>query len=155
HCIPHGCAATGIDSCEGLFEFFDVVGEIFIVRVIEEGLVVEVYNEYFVVLVRILDQRQRSSFDLGTLITHAAAIVDNQAERDWHVLASKRANRLLDAVLENRKSGLREIRYQVPALIQYSRMEHDKTRIRRERSKLVLLLSRRLLGLLPAQGVNG
>ena len=108
--VPHGRAAARIDARQRLFHFLDVVGEVFAVRVVEEGFVVEVDDEDFVVCGWILDQRQRRRFHLGALVAHAAAVVDDQPHRHRHILALEALDRLRDAVLVDREKRSAEDR---------------------------------------------
>ena len=77
-------------------------------------------------------------FHLLALVPHAAAVIDDQSERDRNVLAPECLKRLLDVVLENFKSGPRQIREQPPILVNDARMKYHQARVGPE--GLVLLL---------------
>jgi hypothetical protein len=75
----------------------------------------------------------------GALIAHAVAIVDNQPERNWNILAAEGPDLLLNSVFKHGECFARKVRYETPMLIHDCRMEDYKSRVRVEHSTLFIL----------------
>ena len=80
-----------------------------------------------------LHQIERGGLHLLAFVAHAAAIVDDDAERNRHVLAAEDLDRLLHAVLKNLEGFLLKVRNQFAVLIENADRQHHQARIGSER----------------------
>ena len=128
--VPHGGAAARIDARERLFQFLEVAGEVFAVRQIEKGFVIEIDDEGLVFGIGILGQRQTGGFHFGALVPHAAAVVDNQPQRNRDIFAMEARDLLHHPILVNRESLLGKRGHQVAVPIHHRGGADHQTRIR-------------------------
>ena len=77
-------------------------------RHVDARLVVEVEDEDLVLRIRRARERQRRRLDLRPQRPHAAAVVDQQSERDRNVVAPEERDRLPLAVLVDRERAALE-----------------------------------------------
>ena len=89
----------------------------------------EIDDEYFVLRIGGPHQIKSCCRYLGSLIAHAAAIVDHNTERDRHVFTAEKLDLLFNAVFEHFESGLRKIRHQLSAAVGHAGMHYNQTRI--------------------------
>ena len=150
--VPHGGAAARIDVRKRLLHFGDVVGEVLTVGQVEVSVVVEIDDENLVVPVGGLDQSQRRRRHLGPLVAHAAAVIDNQPQRNRHVLPLEHLDSLRHAVFGNRKSRLGKVRHQMAGLVHHRRMTHHQARVGAEHHARVLRAGRNRGFLLAERG---
>ena len=81
------------------------------------GVSLKLTTKTFVVFVRCQHQIERGLFHLLALLPHAAAVIDNQAQRNRHVFALEQRDVLRLAVLKNREGGFRQVGHQMAVLI--------------------------------------
>ncbi len=111
--VVKGGAASRIDAIERVLEFVDVAGEI--ANGIEVEVVVEIDDEGLVLRIAHFHKCERSGADLGDLVAHAAAIVDDQAQADGNVFLAEDRELLLDLVLEDAEVFLLQARNELAA----------------------------------------
>ncbi len=100
----------------------------------------------FVVFVRCHHQVERGLFHLLALLAHAAAVVDDQAQRNRHVFALEHDDGLRLAVFVNREGRFRQIGYQMAGLIDHRGGADDARVSRTETSPIAVVLRRLRLG---------
>ncbi len=99
--VKESGATAGIDALERFFQLRDTAGEILVEIKIE--VIVEVDDEGFVLRIAGLHESDSGFVDTGTLVAHAAAIVDHQPHADGNVLALEDGKFLFDFVFEDAK----------------------------------------------------
>ena len=124
HGVVEGGAAAGVDALEGVFHFGDVVGEI--VNRVQIEVVVEIDDEGFVLRIAGLYQGQSGGVHLGTLVSHAAAIVDHQAHAHGHVFLAEHRNFLFDFVFQHAELVLLKSRDELAAIIDHGNVQDDE-----------------------------
>ncbi len=120
-------AATRVNTFECRFHFIQVARKI--VLGIEVVVVVEIDDETLIRRIRCLHERERGGVHLGTLVPHAAAIVDNQSEADRHVFLFKDGKFLLDLIFQHAEVFLLQARNKNTAVIQHGRMQDHQVNL--------------------------
>ena len=103
-----------------LFHLLDIVRH----RYVQVEVVVEVYDEDFVVPVRALHQGDGGRFHLFPLVAHTAAVVDDETQRDGNVFTQKGADGLLVLVLKNGEIVLVKTRDQFSFAVHNTGVQH-------------------------------
>ncbi len=102
-----------------------VVGE----RYVKVGVVIEIDDEYLVLRIRRTHHGERRRFNADSLALHAAAVVNDDSERNRNVLASENFDLLQLPVLENSERVPVEVSNQFAFLISHAGMQHHQPRI--------------------------
>ena len=71
-------------------------------------------------------ERERRGFHLRPERPHAAAVVDEQSERDWNVVAAEQRDRLPLAVFVHRERAALEAGHELAAPVPDGGVENDK-----------------------------
>ncbi len=95
--IAHGRSPARIYTGDPLFHFLNVTGE----RNIQVRIVVEVDYKHLVLRIRGSYQIERGGLYPLPFFTHAAAVVDNDAERNGNVLPAEDLDGLFNTVFKN------------------------------------------------------
>src|SRR5882762_6620715 len=125
--VAQGRAAARIDAFEGFLELRDAIGEILVE--IEIEVVVEIDDEGFVIGVAGLNESDSGLVDAGTLVAHAAAIVDHQPHADRDVLALEDGEFLFDFVFEDAKIVRLEAVGEAMTVIDDGRVQDDQVNV--------------------------
>ncbi len=122
--VAHGRAADGVGAADARLEHAHVARQ----RHVDARLVVEVDHEHLVVRIRRARERERGGLDLPAKGAHAAAVVDEHAERHGDVVAPENLDRLTFAVFVHRERITIEGRDDLAAAVSHRRMNDDKAR---------------------------
>src|SRR5712692_1304920 len=125
--VAQSGAAAGIDAFEGFFQLGNAAGEILVE--IEIEVVVEVDDESFVLGVAGLHESDGRFVDAGTLVAHAAAIIDHQPHADGNVLALEDGKFLFDFVFEDAKIFRLEAVGEALTVIDDRRVQHQQVNV--------------------------
>jgi len=93
------------------------------------GTVVELHQEKFIVRIRCLEKFTDGLTGLGQLVPHAAAGVEDQADRKRRIFAGKMDDLLLALVLEHLKVFFLEAGYKTVQWIGYGDVDQDNRRV--------------------------
>ena len=111
--VAHGGAAARIDARNSLFHFLDVAGQ----GDIQIRVVIEIDDEHLVLRVGSSHQIERSALHSLPFFPHAAAVVDDDAERNRNILAAEDLDGLLDAVFKDLERFLLKVGHQFAVLV--------------------------------------
>ena len=121
--VAHGGAAPGIDTRQALLQFVHVVSE----RHIQVGIVVEIDDKNLVLPVGVSHQFEGSRFYAGTLSAHAAAVINDEAQRNRYVFAAENLYLLRLPILKDFESTLIEIRYELSLFVGHTSMQDNQS----------------------------
>src|SRR4029077_12995870 len=96
---------------------------------VEIEIVVEVDDERLVLWIAGLDESESGFIYAGSLVSHAAAIVDHQAHADGNILALKGGEFLLNLVFENAKAFDFQAVRELAAIIEHRGMQNHEADI--------------------------
>ncbi len=125
--------ADRVDPRDPRFERSDVARE----RHVNPRLVREVEDKRLVERVRRADEVERRGLDASAQRPHAAAVVDEQADRHRDVVAPEQRDPLTLPVLVDAERALVEIGHLDAARIPDRRVQDDETRLDAERRRLL------------------
>src|SRR6202035_1092440 len=145
--LPHGGAAARIDARDALFHLLYVIGEFHV----QVSFVIEIDDENFVVRVGGFYQIDGGDLHYLALLLHAAAIVDNDTQRDWHVLVLENLDGLFDPVFKNLEGLLLKVHDQLAVLVGNADRQDHPACIGGKGSGLVSFSGSRQLGLGPTK----
>jgi len=117
-------AAARVDALKGFLQFRNVVGEVLVE--VEVEVIVEIDDESFVLGIAVLDESEGSLVDAGTLVAHAAAIVDDQAHTDGNIFALEDGELLLDLIFVDAEILLGEAVNEFAAVVENAGVKNDE-----------------------------
>src|ERR1035438_2241006 len=120
-------AAARVDAFEGFLQLGDAIAEILVQ--IEIKVVVKIYDEGFVLRITVLNEGQGSLVDAWALVSHAAAVVDDQTHADRNVLALEDREFLLGFILEDAEIILAQTFDEFAAIIEHGGVQNDEVDI--------------------------
>src|SRR5207245_5810616 len=117
--VAHRRPAHGVDTADARLQHGQVPRE----GHVQARLVAEVQHEHLIVGVRGAHQREGGRLHLRALALHAAAVVDQDAEGDGHVVAVEDGEGLALAVLVDRERAAVEVLDHLPARVLHRGLE--------------------------------